>query len=337
MAASREELAAMGRGKVEEAAERSAATEARQHSPQEREIERYEPWDPPSKLEWVSCPTDGHWVKYEDHLAALQDREAELEKERDAWEKGKLAVTAEANREEDRANRAEAALREAKAEFEKQAKASYRESNTTEGEAAKEVWLARHQSMREAAGILDTSIGKPCECGGSGEIPTGECRVAMSGPTCSHPDCPPCQTPETEPCPDCKPPAPEDCSRCKGRGWFRVMRDVGQGEGPAVACSTCSGTGTKPPAPCSARASAQGGSDDVGDFCTIDEEEGPLGPDGEPLAWPEAVYVLREMDRTISACIVDSLDRPPQIPDRLEVCRYFPTERSAPAESEGER
>lgn len=40
-------------------------------------------------------------------------------------------------------------------------------------------------------------------CGGSGEIPTGECRVAMSGPTCMNPDCPPCQTPETELCPSC--------------------------------------------------------------------------------------------------------------------------------------
>ncbi len=45
-------------------------------------------------------------------------------------------------------------------------------------------------------------------CGGSGRIPTGECREAMSGPTCRNPACPPCNTPETEPCPgctDCKP------------------------------------------------------------------------------------------------------------------------------------
>lgn len=39
------------------------------------------------------------------------------------------------------------------------------------------------------------------------EQPTGECRVAMSGPTCMNPDCPPCQTPEMEPVVD--PPAEE--------------------------------------------------------------------------------------------------------------------------------
>jgi hypothetical protein len=33
-----------------------------------------------------------------------------------------------------------------------------------------------------------------------GEV-TGECKVAMSGPTCMNPKCPPCQTPETEPFP----------------------------------------------------------------------------------------------------------------------------------------
>jgi hypothetical protein len=32
----------------------------------------------------------------------------------------------------------------------------------------------------------------------SPERPTGECRVAMSGPTCADPNCPPCQHPEME-------------------------------------------------------------------------------------------------------------------------------------------
>lgn len=41
------------------------------------------------------------------------------------------------------------------------------------------------------------------ECGGAGVIPTGECLTAMSGPTCSNPDCPPCQTPQTQSCPSC--------------------------------------------------------------------------------------------------------------------------------------
>lgn len=45
---------------------------------------------------------------------------------------------------------------------------------------------------------------KECEtCGGSGEVPTGECKVFMSGPTCFNAACPPCQFPETTPCPDC--------------------------------------------------------------------------------------------------------------------------------------
>lgn len=45
------------------------------------------------------------------------------------------------------------------------------------------------------------------QCDGNGRILTGECREAMSGPTCMNPDCPPCQTPEHEPCPG--------CSRCE--------------------------------------------------------------------------------------------------------------------------
>jgi len=40
-------------------------------------------------------------------------------------------------------------------------------------------------------------------CGGTKTIRSGECSVAMSGPTCRNPDCPPCQTPELDPCPDC--------------------------------------------------------------------------------------------------------------------------------------
>ena len=40
-----------------------------------------------------------------------------------------------------------------------------------------------------------------CElCGDSGV--TGECLVAMSGPTCFNPDCPPCQTPQPCSCRD---------------------------------------------------------------------------------------------------------------------------------------
>lgn len=47
---------------------------------------------------------------------------------------------------------------------------------------------------------------EPCEeCDGKGVVATGECRVAMSGPTCFNPDCPPCQTPEIIPCPACTP------------------------------------------------------------------------------------------------------------------------------------
>lgn len=41
------------------------------------------------------------------------------------------------------------------------------------------------------------------ECDGSGRIPSGECSVAMSGPTCFNAACPPCRFPETDPCPGC--------------------------------------------------------------------------------------------------------------------------------------
>lgn len=45
----------------------------------------------------------------------------------------------------------------------------------------------------------------PCEeCGGTGRAPTGECREAMSGPTCRNSACPPCQTPEVGPCFGCE-------------------------------------------------------------------------------------------------------------------------------------
>jgi hypothetical protein len=67
------------------------------------------------------------------------------------------------------------------------------------------------RSIEENRELLDR-LGCPgCEeCGGSREIPTGECRAAMSGPTCRNPACPPCQTPETAPCPDCKDGEEED-------------------------------------------------------------------------------------------------------------------------------
>lgn len=53
----------------------------------------------------------------------------------------------------------------------------------------------------------------PILCDGTGKLPTGECRVAMSGPTCMNPDCPPCQTPETDDCPGCS-----MCDLSKGEG-----------------------------------------------------------------------------------------------------------------------
>jgi histidine triad (HIT) family protein len=52
-------------------------------------------------------------------------------------------------------------------------------------------------------------VGDCKTCGGKGIIHTGECREAMSGPTCRNPACPPCNTPETEPCPDCQADAAE--------------------------------------------------------------------------------------------------------------------------------
>lgn len=53
--------------------------------------------------------------------------------------------------------------------------------------------------------LEQSTTGKEdCEtCGGSREVPTGECSASMSGPTCKIALCPPCRHPETEPCPDC--------------------------------------------------------------------------------------------------------------------------------------
>ncbi len=60
------------------------------------------------------------------------------------------------------------------------------------------------QSALDSIGVEAEPV-EDCEtCDGKGIIHTGECREAMSGPTCRNPACPPCNTPETEPCPDCQ-------------------------------------------------------------------------------------------------------------------------------------
>jgi hypothetical protein len=96
-----------------------------QHSPQEREIERFyvhlvrgsEP-----AIDVQAHPL-GVWVKYDDHAAALQDREAELGAEIDRLrekvalkmdDRDAAVLRAEGRQVEGRANRAEAALREAR-------------------------------------------------------------------------------------------------------------------------------------------------------------------------------------------------------------------------------
>jgi hypothetical protein len=52
-------------------------------------------------------------------------------------------------------------------------------------------------------GVIAIPTQPAVQCNGSGRIPTGECRVAMSGPTCLNVECPPCRAPETEDCPGC--------------------------------------------------------------------------------------------------------------------------------------
>jgi hypothetical protein len=57
----------------------------------------------------------------------------------------------------------------------------------------------RHtQSSSSKLGHEGSGSKVTCSC----EV-TGECRVAMSGPTCFNPDCPPCQTPELDTDPNC--------------------------------------------------------------------------------------------------------------------------------------
>jgi hypothetical protein len=76
------------------------------------------------------------------------------------------------------------------------------DSETKEGEREIDAPDQHGVTPADEAVVEDAQLGE--RCGGSGEVVTGECRVAMSGPTCMNPDCPPCQTPETEPRPDCE-------------------------------------------------------------------------------------------------------------------------------------
>jgi hypothetical protein len=298
-----------------------------QHSPQEREIDRYE--HQPDGTWKVSV---GDWVRHDDHLAALQDREAELEKERDEW-KGRTepdtspgdviaaypdgvivlddgittwnptrAVAFLLADSERRANRAGAALREAREELERRAEEAEVEAaqytglpSVTERNDAE----VRRATYGEALDALDTSIGEREpekqqqvgeRCGGSGRV-----RSAIHDGVLVYRDC--------IGCPDCKPPAPEKCDRCKGTGLFR-------GDYP---CGKCNGTGTKPPAPvmedfserseashklpitaqceppapCSDRASTQGGSDDVVETGGEPEPDGGLGSETSTSAREE--------------------------------------------------
>lgn len=61
----------------------------------------------------------------------------------------------------------------------------------------------------------------------------GECRVAMSGPTCMNPDCPPCQTPETVPSFD-----PPQQKLCGGSG--QLVMPLWAGVGEFKRCPGCS-------------------------------------------------------------------------------------------------
>lgn len=179
---------------------------ADQHSPQEREIERFEVTGnrENGQPEMVRCPNPlgGGWVRFEDHRAALQDREAEHGKERNHH----LALYWF---ERDRANRAEAALSSARArltsviaeEHEIQAALERRD----------QAWMATRLSyctggLVNLRAALDTSI--------EDREPEAE---RFWPPEKDPPEaCPGCgvtrrkgeESFERVPCPGCKPPAP---------------------------------------------------------------------------------------------------------------------------------
>jgi hypothetical protein len=61
----------------------------------------------------------------------------------------------------------------------------------------------RLRAIERIEQALRVEEGTCGSCDNTGRVLTGECRTAMSGPTCRNPKCPPCQTPEVEPCDEC--------------------------------------------------------------------------------------------------------------------------------------
>lgn len=292
MAASREELEAMGltppdeeltaeqraeleagmKAKVEDAAERIAAIKARQHSPQEREIERFECelereiHPNPSRCEEravMDPDPDGKYVLF----SAAQAREAELADD---------AFMAEV-----RAGRAERRLVEARRELERRAVNCAASAEGQHGDE-RDVPEGEAHAYREAAKLLDTSIEdrepEKCErCKGEGEIfvsHSAYCDCIMT-------------------------------AHCHGKGGkdgklCRLARFGSGTEGsPGVAgppqvktrCPECNGAGTKPP--CSdrpedsirlARTYADGEHDDGARTEAEALEPSSSGQEGEHLA-----------------------------------------------------
>lgn len=197
-----------------------------QHSPQEREVERWAPYRGDQSLH---LHQEGQYVRYQDHRAAFQDREAELREAAQIAVEDQLRQRTKA---EARANRAEAALARLDpfqvhlnavlTRKQKEGKPTCADpvpdldklAALTEelGEVARalqdEPDNLRHElyDLATAAVLwgssLDTSIGDR---------------------------------------------EPEKCERCNGLG---LKRQPDGGTVPTFRCPFCNGTGTKPPAPC---------------------------------------------------------------------------------------
>lgn len=142
----------------------------------------------------------GEWVRYSDY--------EKLEKDYDEATQGLAQELAEARTEVQKAKaQALAEVREALLSAEARAAAQ----NAIWNCGYKEGGHPGKAAIEAALSTLEDTQGEE-RCGGSGQIHTGECREAMSGPTCRNPHCPPCQTPETYRCPGCA-----DCRDAQGK------------------------------------------------------------------------------------------------------------------------
>lgn len=242
-----------------------------QHSPQERSEGRWTireedggrrlvadgyalPRDPiTGKREILVMRVEEHLAILVDARAALQDREAELR------EAAQIAVedqSRQRSKAEARANRAEAALREAREEVERVAKQLWRDSQ-------RDTTIIRDagymQDAAEKLEALDTSIEdrEPEEqqqvgerCGGSGRVLRP---VANAG-------------------------------NRRADGSLFQPGDLGYVNGDGEMEVTCSGCpDCKPPAPCSDRASTQGGDASAGGPGTVElQSTGVTGGEPEP-------------------------------------------------------